>query len=109
MAVKDYQAAAMDCGKALSLLTPPVEANARSRLIAHSRRAAALAPVVVGCAMSAVGPFRVPAIGYVSAPDKKAFLISLSLHASDAPCVVGWQLGGGPRVERLLFSARVAG
>jgi len=43
--VNDYYAAASDCSKALVLLTPPVEDNKRSRLIAYSRRSAALAGV----------------------------------------------------------------
>mmetsp|Transcript_823 Transcript_823/g.2413 ORF Transcript_823/g.2413 Transcript_823/m.2413 type:complete len:345 (-) Transcript_823:1626-2660(-) len=41
----DYYAACNDCSKALSLLTPPVEANRKSRLIAFTRRSAALAGV----------------------------------------------------------------
>eukprot|EP00035_Acanthoeca_spectabilis_P023904 m.451469 g.451469 ORF g.451469 m.451469 type:complete len:382 (+) comp20161_c0_seq1:29-1174(+) len=41
----DFYAAANDCSKALSLLTPPVEENRKSRLIAFSRRSAALAGI----------------------------------------------------------------
>jgi len=43
--VNDFYAAASDCSKALILLTPPVDENKRSRLIAYSRRAAALSGV----------------------------------------------------------------
>eukprot|EP00041_Stephanoeca_diplocostata_P017905 m.369591 g.369591 ORF g.369591 m.369591 type:complete len:373 (+) comp20853_c0_seq3:282-1400(+) len=43
--LKDWHAAANDASKALSILTPPVDANKRSRLIALSRRAAALVGV----------------------------------------------------------------
>jgi len=42
MKMNDFHAGAQDCSKAISLLTPPVDANRRSRLIAYSRRAAAL-------------------------------------------------------------------
>ena len=42
MKMHDFHAGAQDCSKAISLLTPPVDANRRSRLIAYSRRAAAL-------------------------------------------------------------------
>jgi len=43
--VNDFYAAASDCSAALKLLTPPVDENKRSRLIAYSRRAAALSGV----------------------------------------------------------------
>lgn len=52
----DFHAAGADCSKALSLLTPPVESNARSRLIAHSRRGAALA--ALGCPEMAIVDLR---------------------------------------------------
>lgn len=42
MKMNDFHAGAQDCSMAIRLLTPPVEANRRSRLIAYSRRAAAL-------------------------------------------------------------------
>lgn len=45
LAQNDFYAAGNDCSQAISLLTPPVEANRRSRLLAYSRRAAALAAV----------------------------------------------------------------
>ena len=44
-AQNDFYAAGNDCSQAISLLTPPVEANRRSRLLAYSRRSAALAAV----------------------------------------------------------------
>eukprot|EP00040_Diaphanoeca_grandis_P042821 m.266086 g.266086 ORF g.266086 m.266086 type:complete len:381 (-) comp65354_c0_seq1:279-1421(-) len=56
IAQKDFYAGANDCSKALTLLTPPVEANKRSRLIARSRRAGALA--AVGDYDSALGDLR---------------------------------------------------
>jgi tetratricopeptide (TPR) repeat protein len=38
----DFHGCAMDCSQAITLLVPPVESNRKSRLIAYSRRAAAL-------------------------------------------------------------------
>lgn len=55
MKLGDFFACCADCSKAISLLTPPVDANAKSRLLAYSRRGAAL--VAVGDLPSALDDY----------------------------------------------------
>lgn len=53
--MSNHHGAIQDCSKALELLDPPVEANAKERIKAHVRRATSL--VQLGMIKEALGEF----------------------------------------------------